>query len=142
MARPAFKILGIDDVKKAFQKLPPKIAKQVVRKSLREGVKVLQKDLLKRVPVGKTKHLKKAVKVRARKRSRKVIAVNLLIGKGDFKGPTYYGAMVDMGTKKQEGQQFMEATYAAKGDQAMRLTRESILKGILESAKSKGKLRK
>lgn len=133
----SFKLIGMKEIHKAFKDLEPKVAKKVVRKALRKGMKIVLAEAKVKAPTGETKQLKKSLKIKARKRSRKVIAMDLTSGKGDFKGDQYYAAMVEYGTKKQPAQHYMRDAFEAKGGVAAKAIKDAIRDGILEQAQAK-----
>ena len=91
-ARLKFVATGDKAIDAALAGLAPKLAKAALRKGLRRRAKVIQSAVVAEAPVGETRQLKGAIKVKAGKRTRKgTIAVNVTAGEGDFKGDTYYG---------------------------------------------------
>ena len=92
--------------------------KKIMRKSFRKGAKIVRAEAAKLAPVGKTKRLKKNVKVRSMKRSRTTFGIAVQNSKGDFKGTTFYSGMVNWGTQYQEAQRFMDRAYETKGKEA------------------------
>ncbi len=93
-------------------------ARKLVRKASRAGAKELLKEAKARVPV-RTGVLKKALKVRALKRSRfnKISPGARVIAGSPARGPAYYAHMVEFGTVRMRARPFlrpaMEETKAA-----------------------------
>ena len=116
--RPGIGGTGIDilttlseaDIKKAsarLQMFPTKLGKKLAGQAGRAAAKVLRAEIEKIIPV-RSGALKNSLKVRAAK-SRKdgMKGGAVLTGKGFFKGQTYYGGMVEFGTRYQPEQSFM-----------------------------------
>lgn len=140
-----FKISGIKGIDKALTELPNRVAKKVIRKAMRSALKPVQSRVKALAPVGETGQLKQAVKVRASKRKKKLIFLNVRIGKQDFTGDTYYGAMVEFGHKirsggqvvgQVEGQHFMQKAFDQTAPQARDEATKAIKEGIEQEAKA------
>ena len=88
---------GDVELKKLMSEFEPKVQKDALKKALREGAKVILRGVLLRVPED-TGTLKKEIKVRAFKRSRKY-RVGFTVGTaaGDFKGKAFYSAFQEYG---------------------------------------------
>jgi len=103
-------ILSEADIKKASDKmnlLPAKLSRKLAGQAGRAAAKVLRAEIEKLVPV-KSGALRGSLKVRAaKKRKDRMRGGVVLTGKGFFKGQTYYGGMVEFGTRFQPEQSFM-----------------------------------
>jgi HK97 gp10 family phage protein len=66
-----FTITGLPSLDRKLKALEPRVAKKVVRQALRKGAKRVQARVKQLAPKGPTGQTRKAVKVRAFKRSRK-----------------------------------------------------------------------
>jgi HK97 gp10 family phage protein len=108
----------------------PKVRNRALRKGLRAGSKVLKAEAVRLAPK-KTGAVKRNIKVRAGKRSRRGITMEVRIGKeGNYKGDQCYGAFAEFGTKDRrkrstgqrtgrvQGLHFMERAYVYKGPTA------------------------
>lgn len=92
-----FEIKGADELHRGLLQLQkPSAIKAVIRKALRAAAKVTQGYAIRSSPY-KTGATQAAIKVRATKRSRKFIGMNVMIGSGWFKGKTFYAAFVELG---------------------------------------------
>lgn len=125
-----FTIQGLDKATKSLRALPPAVAKKVVRQSMRKALKPVAQAVRQEAPE-KSGALKRAIKVRAGKRTSKgVIRLQVRVGAGDFKGDTFYGAFQQFGTKKIPANDFMtrgfEATAEGAKDEAERLIVEGL----------------
>tara|TARA_R100001530_G_scaffold134471_2_gene109400 strand:+ start:2516 stop:2995 length:480 start_codon:yes stop_codon:yes gene_type:complete len=70
MAFMEMEILGARKLEKRISKLPPKVAKKVVRTSLRAGAKIIRTRTKQITPKGKTGVLRKSIATRVAKRGR------------------------------------------------------------------------
>lgn len=127
-----FKVTGLNEVRRAYRELPRRVAGKVVRGAIRQALKPVKAEVEKLAPRGETKLLAKSVKIRARPKVRRgVIAIDVRIGEGDFKGVTFYAAFVDLGTKLQPPQGFIERAFEATKDSAAEEVRTLIVVGII-----------
>lgn len=102
---------GLDAFKKGLRALDKKIAGKVVRTSLRRGMKTIQVAVKAACPVD-TGALKRSIVVRASKaRRRGIISIEVRIGEGDFKGDTFYGAMIEYGTIRMPARPFIRPAF-------------------------------
>jgi HK97 gp10 family phage protein len=128
-------VTGIKEIDRTLRRLEPKIAKKLIRQSMRAALKPVRAAVIASAPVGETGQLRKAVKLKAGPRRKGVIELDVQIGAGSFKGETYYGAMVELGTKKQQAQHYMREAFEKTAPAAKALGIELIGKGILQEAK-------
>jgi HK97 gp10 family phage protein len=132
MAIPRVKISGLQHVKKALSELAPKVEKKVIRDAIRTAAKPILAEIKNLVPVGETGDLKKSLKIRVVKKKKKG-TIAFLIGssaKGFRNSEQYYGAFLELGTRKQKPLGFIRKAYDEKGkeaaDEAMRLILEGL----------------
>lgn len=144
----SFQLTGNKELDKFFRTFPMKVQKKVVRKPLRDGSKIIA-DAAKANAPSAGGLLRKAIKVRAAKRSRKnknLVTVRPQIGAGDFKGETFYGAFQEygyrvgrrqMGDKRTfvEGRHYMERAFKEKSPQAKDVVISGIKRGIEAEAR-------
>lgn len=94
-----FEIRGLNEVVSRLHALEKNQARAVLRKATRAGAKAFLGPIKAATPV-RTGLLRRAVKVRAMKRTRKrFIGTAVTLGAGFFKGPTFYGAFLEFGRK-------------------------------------------
>lgn len=129
-----FEIKGLKEVIKNLKELEPKVQKKVVRKALREGTKIVQKEMQGEAPTD-TGALKKSIKVRAGKQKKHSLSVKVETDKSQFPDQ-YYSAFVEFGTSKQPAQHFMENAFKAKEDEARQRMVEALKDGIEKEAQS------
>jgi len=131
-----FGLRGVRDIRKAYQKLPKKVANKVIRTAVRTSLKPMLAEAKQDAPKGETGLLKRSVKLRVRaKKKRGSIAMDVRTGDGDFKGATYYGAMVNFGTKRQKAQKFMERAFDATKNRVRKNARQMIREGTIREWK-------
>lgn len=108
------------DLKKIEKKLKEvggKKAASAIRKGSRAGAKIIASKTKDLVPVN-TGALKRAIKVRALKRSRTRIGAQVQLSGSAFSG-RFYGGYVEYGTKKHKGAQFMRKASKQAGGKAL-----------------------
>lgn len=97
-------------------------------------MKIIKKEVAQNAPRD-SGAIARSVKIKSGKRSRKGMSIDVVIGEGNFKGDTFYAAMVEYGTSKQVGQGYMRAAFDSKGEQAKKIVMGEILKEIEKLAK-------
>ncbi len=128
-------ITGIKEIDRAFKQLEPKLARKVIRQSIRAALKPVASEVKADSPVA-TGLLRSAIKVRAGKRARNSISLVVIIGEGDFKGETFYGAFQEYGTSRQPGKHYMRRAFDTKAEAARAQIEELIKAGIEREAKA------
>lgn len=128
--------VDIKALEAALKALEPKVEKKILKKGMRTGMKLIQQAAKEKAPVD-TGLTKKGIKVRAAKRSRKGIGIDVTIGEGDYKGETYYAAFLEYGTSKMAPKPFMRPAYDSKKAQAEQITIDEIKKIIDEESNAK-----
>lgn len=156
-----FTITGIEEINQALKQLPKNVQKKAFRKAMRPAMKVVQNAAKANAPVsgqgeesdeekpdddkpktprkkrgGTTKNhkpgtLKRSIKVRATKRSRRFIGIDVLMGEGDFKGEVYYGAFQEYGSRYHRPQGFLRKAHDTKEGEA-RAKAIEILKQLVD----------
>jgi HK97 gp10 family phage protein len=93
------KLEGVAELHALLKGMDAKLAKKIYRTALREGAKEIQAEAVRNAPVD-TGLTRDAIKVKARKRSRKnkgSVGVLVTVGEGDYKGETFYASFVEFG---------------------------------------------
>jgi HK97 gp10 family phage protein len=129
-------IRGVDEIARAFRELPKTAAKKVIRQGVRAAARVALAQARTTVPV-RTGALKRDLKVRAapeKLRRRGIIALDVLMGEGDYKGRSFYGSFVEYGTIEQPPQRFMERALTASEGPARARAAAVIREGIPKEA--------
>lgn len=136
-----FALTGIKKLDKNLALLDRKAQRATVQKGCRVAAKIVAERMRSFAPV-RTGALKAAIRVRAMKRSRKGFGVNAIVGKGWFKGDTFYAGFMEWGAKKHrhfgrgksplKGVEYMTRAYDETKGQA----RDALVKSILEGIKS------
>lgn len=118
-------VVGQRELFARLRQLPPKVQRKVVRPALRAAAKVIHAEAKQLVPV-RSGALQKSLKVRAQKRKRDSIGVNVQTGEKFFRGPVFYGGFVEYGTRKMQGRHFMQSAF----DRTSRAQTETMLRAI------------
>lgn len=123
-------VTGVGRLDRQLRALEPAIGKKATRKALRAAAKVVQKEA-QRIAPKKTGALSRSIKVRARKvrrrRDKGTIGMKATVGKGWFKGDTFYAAFLEFGTKNMRFHPFMRPALYDKADAA-----KAVFRGILK----------
>lgn len=100
-------VTGDREVDKKLHELEPKLQKKFARQATRRAVReVVLPEALARVPVD-TGQLESSLTARATKRSREFVGAQVVTREGFFSGETYYGGMVEFGTKNMEADPYL-----------------------------------
>jgi len=141
MAGKLIVVTGIKQIDRKLKQLEPKIQKKVLRQSMRAGLKEVQAEMKAQVPVD-TGLMKKNVKVRALKRSRKRIGMEVRVGAAPglithwASGESFfYPAGVEYGDSTHPPNPFGRRAYAAKGPKARDITMAKMVEGVEKEAK-------
>lgn len=90
-------LVGDRELIRKLRHLETVVARKAIRKGLRAGAKIITAEARRQAPVGESRKLRRAIKTRAAKRSRRYIGVVTQLGAGDFMGETFYGAFQEFG---------------------------------------------
>ena len=135
MAKVGLSITGIKKIDRKLKKLDKEVtqSKKVLRRALREGTKIIQREAQARCPTDEG-DLKKSLKVRAGKRSRKHIRY-VVISRSEDLTP-FYSAFVEFGHFAFGGseyiapQPFLRPAYDAKKKVAADFIKQQALKDL------------
>lgn len=136
MAKQAqFVVTGLAELDAALHQMSNAVHNKVVRKAVRQAAKPVLKEARRLVPV-KTGALRKSLKIKSAKRSRKrtSIGVEVVTGKQFFTGDTYYGGMIEFGTKYIKPRSFLRDAAKAKENEAVSVFRQELRDGIEREA--------
>ena len=133
-------VQGLRILEFKLSKLAPRVAKKAIKKGTRVGSKMVTAKTKQLAPVERGQ-VRRAMKTRVLKsRRRSVLGTITTIGKGFFKGGTFYGAFVEFGYKRGKrgkpnrkeipGQHFIERAVESVGRRATKTAAESIAKEI------------
>ena len=116
-------------VRRMVEQFPKKIRNKILRQELRKAAKTLVAPSKAATPV-QTGKLKRSVKVRAVKRSRKAIGV--VVGYSDkaYTGQTFYGAFLEWGWKA--GRRVSRSKNRTAPDTRTEIPGRRILAGVAE----------
>jgi HK97 gp10 family phage protein len=127
----AIQITGIKDIDKKLTKLGAKVTKKILRKAMRPVMKEVQKTAKSLVPVD-TGNLKKGIKVRSAKRSRKYIGLDVRTDDDNF-----IAKFVEYGTENQSPQPFMRPAFDQHEKPGKEKAMDTIRQLIEDEAKKK-----
>lgn len=139
-----FIITGVEAIDRALKGLEPRLARKLLKSGMRTALKPLLARIKAAAPVGrpyrrkgkehKPGTLKKALKIRAAKRTRKgTIGINIVMGEGDFKGESFYGSFQEYGTKKMPGKHFMKNAFESDKERVRTDAIDEILRLVDEA---------
>jgi len=127
-------VLGLKKLQKRLRKMEPKLRKKLTRKAIRKAGKVVHEAAKERVPK-ESGDLKKSIKLRALKRSRKNkhrVGVRVISGGRFFQGEYYYGGHVEYGTSDTAAEPYMRPARDNHKDQVLLVFRTEASKLIRE----------
>lgn len=138
-------ITGLDQINKKLKELDSKVGKKIVRKALRIALKPMQQKVKANVPVD-TGQTKRAIKILAGKTKKGRISIRVVLGKGYYKGDSFYGAFQEFGhfqgsrklgasRKEIPGKHFMRDAFEAEKEHTKSEAERLILEGINEAIK-------
>lgn len=103
-------VIGIPELKKAFESLEPKLRNKVLRTELRKAAKVMAAEVKARSPVESGK-LKASVKVRSTKRKKGRVAIQVEVTGGH---PDAIVGFTEFGRAGQQPNPFIRTSFAEK----------------------------
>lgn len=128
----SLQLQGVTEIQRALKQLEKKVASKITRQALRKGIKEVAKKVKADTPKGESGQLKKQVKVKAAKRSRNKIGVNVVTTSPD----AFYGSFVELGTSKQPAQHYQKGAFDKTADKALEIILRKLKAGI-EAATAK-----
>lgn len=96
----SIELIGARELDRILRRIAAKDAKAALRKGSRAGAKIITAKAKTLAPVrkeGKGGTLRRAIRTRSAKRSRRYVGAVSTIGKGFFKSETFYGAFIEFG---------------------------------------------
>lgn len=129
-------LVGDKKLQRKFKQLVGTVQKKIARKAMRAGAKIIQQDAKKRVKT-KSGRLKKSIKVKAIKRSRR--AIGFLVRTGtrkelqvDENSQYYYPAALEYGHGGVRAFPYLRPALDNNADKALKKIGEVIAQGIRE----------
>jgi HK97 gp10 family phage protein len=146
-------VQGAQETIAKLAKLRTTEANKMIRKGLRAGSKIIQRETIAQSPVGPARKdhkpgtLKRSFKVRAMKRKRGRIGILVQSGKGFFKGDTFYSGFVALGhkagprrlgndRKQVKANEFMKRAADKSAPEAIRVLEETVKRELETMATS------
>jgi len=130
-----FEMTGLDAFQKKLMGMEKNLQRKVVRDAMREEMKDFQKDAKTLAPKDEGQ-IKKNIKVRASKRSRKSIGINVSLHKDKFKD-NFYGAFQEFGTSKIKPQGFLRKSFDQNVESSTKTMELTLLKAMLKALEGK-----
>lgn len=126
---------GFRRLDKKLKKMVAKDAKKAIRQATRPALKPVLQESKQTVPV-KSGQLKKSLKIRALPRSRRFFGSRVTSGAGKNQklGNAFYGAFIELGTKRIKAREFMKNAANKKKKQVFRLYKEELKQVIRKIA--------
>jgi len=118
--------IGDKAIARDLTNLEPKLKKRVLKKALREEAKETSKAAKALVPVDQG-NLKKSIKVKALKRSRKRIGAQVVAG---VNLNNAQAIAVEYGTSKRKAQPYLRPAYESREDRAVKNITDKVQEGI------------
>lgn len=118
----------------AMNALTPALEKKVLRTALRAGGKPILAQAKSNAPF-KTGQTRRALKLRAMKRSRKNrVGVIVQTKDGDYKGDQFYASFIEYGTSKMAAKPFMRPAFDTKKNESLQIVTREIDAGLQKVA--------
>lgn len=135
-------ITGMQQLKKQLSALPEKVQKKIYRQAMRPAMKIIHKEIIDNTVPVDTGMLKDSLKVRAAKRSKQYVGVDIVTEAKDFTKTKdgaetetpYYSAFLELGTKHIEARGYMRRAVDNKGEEALDVATDKIAKLIEKEA--------
>lgn len=93
----AIRVDGLKELEEALAELSPKVMQEVEKTTLREIAKPVLADVKSNAPKGATLRLSESFKIRAMRRKKGRVGVQIITSKGWFQGETFYAAFQEFG---------------------------------------------
>jgi len=129
-------ITGAKELERKLKQLEPKVAKKIVRQSLRKAAKPILTRAKQLVPVI-TGALKKSLKVRAMRRKKGRYGIMVGTAAGWFVGKTFYGGFVEFGTDKAPARAFVRPAFDSQKARAEAILKTELLTAVNSAGKGK-----
>jgi len=133
-------IIDGPELKKLYTKLqmlPRKVANKISGPAGRAAAKIVAAKARSLVPVD-SGDLEASIKVRAVKKTKRykgMAGASVQTGKGHFRGATYYGGMIEFGTKHMPNQSFLRHAALLARPQAVTAWAAVVKKALAASAR-------
>lgn len=125
-------LLGDEALLRKLSALRTKLPNKVLASAMRKAAKPMLAQAKINVPK-KTGALQKSLKIKAKKRSRTRVGVDVGTRKA---GAKFYGAFVEFGTSRSPAHAYLRPAFDSKKAQAIKIAASEIRRGILQIAKA------
>jgi HK97 gp10 family phage protein len=137
MAQSSVTMTGLPGVDRALRQFEPKTREKIEKQAARTAAKVVQKRAQQHAPVDEG-DLRKSIKVRALKRSRKnrKVGVRVVTSASDnlFQGKQFYGGFLEYGTAYIAPRPFMRRAATETRAEVYQIFRQQVARIIRETA--------
>ena len=132
----SFEVIGLNLIERKLKNMEPKLAKKIVRSSLRKAAKPVLQAAKANCPY-LSGDLKKSLKVRALKKRKHSYAVGVSSSnkKHWYKGDQFYAAFIEFGTNKMPARPFLRSAYDTQGERARKILINELKAGIAGATK-------
>jgi HK97 gp10 family phage protein len=137
-----FEITGIAELDATLNEMEKRTMRKHVARAVRTVAKKVLAEAKMLVPVDEGE-LKKSLKIRRAKRSRKLknqVVDQVFTGEGFFKGDQYYGGFVEYGTVKMSARPFLRPAVYSQKYTANITFRQAVVDSISETSR-KGRMK-
>lgn len=138
----SWSIEGLPQVTAALNSFEPKHARKALAKATRESAKIVLVAALNLVPV-LTGALRDSLKVRAfakpkRKISAKTVGASVQTSDGWFKGATFYGGFIELGTDHITAREYMRGALRNTEDEARTKFKQALTAAVAAAGQTTG----
>lgn len=124
-------ITGVKEIDDKLHKFEGKVQKKALRKATRAAAKFVRDDAKALAPHD-TGQLEASIKVKAIKRQRGKIGHAVMTGEGLFKGETFYGGFVELGTQRMRADPYLRPALYGNEKETLARFRVEMKKAIDE----------
>lgn len=137
-----FKLLRIREIVRRLDQVEQKLERKILRKAAREAARPIRAKAESHAPV-RTGRLKRSIKIRASRRSRRTFGVNVWTGTReeldiDPEATGYYPMSIEYGFTTKDGTRVAEQSFLRRGleeerDTALDIFEREVLTGLEEA---------
>jgi HK97 gp10 family phage protein len=131
-------VTGVKEIDRRLATLEPKVAKKHLRQAMRKGMRPIQSQVEGNAPAGESGDLAASVILRAGKRSRNKMTMNVALGSRTFRGEKFYATFTEWGTSDQPAQGYMRRAFDTRGRGARDVIVELVARAVEIEAESGG----
>lgn len=130
MAKNEITIQGLEETLQALREIEPKLAKKVLRSAIRKGLKPMLAAAKSNAPVD-SGTLRNSLRIKAGKRRKNTISLEIVNGTQEFTGESYYGSILEYGSRKMPGgHPYLRPAFDSTHEETARIIAEEIRNGL------------